>query len=133
MLSKNLKRLKRVVESIEHRKTERDIKLIYEAVNKLKKEKQVKRIDDVFGMTLFIIKYDAAKQTVDIISSCDFIHPNQIRLLRDSALWQGGKRIELKNNGIDIEDCLLVATDIQGLKRPNWLFDRISKHEVIVL
>jgi len=114
-------------------KSAKHLNAVKEAIMADRAKKRVEKIPDVYGMALYITRLDKEKSKVQIVASFDFKHPNQIRILRDSAFWLGVKKMELRNNGVNIKDCLLIATDIEGLKRPEWLFARIAKHGVKVL
>jgi len=84
-----------------------------------------------YGFELMILRVKTKKP--EIIDSLAFCHRNQIRLLFQSGMWVGTKKMELQANGIDLKDCRLVARHVPGTKRPTWLLDRISKQGVIVL
>jgi hypothetical protein len=114
-------------------KNDKHLNAVKEVIAKHRMSKRIEKIPDVYGMALYIVKFDKEKESAEIVANFDFKHPNQLRILRDSSMWTGVKKMELRNDGINIEDCLLIATHIEGLKRPNWLFDRIAKHGVKVL
>lgn len=114
-------------------KNDKHLNAVKEVIATDRADKRAERISDVYGVALYIVKLDKERSNAKIVATFEFKHPNQIRILRDSAFWLGVKRMELQNDGIRIEDCLLVATQIEGLKRPKWLFDRIAKHGVKVL
>lgn len=114
-------------------KNDKHLNAVKEVIAADRASKTIEKIPDVYGMALYVIRFDKEKSNAEIVASFDFKHPNQIRILRDSAFWLGVKKMELRNDGVKTEDCLLVATEINGLKTPKWLFDRIAKHGVKII
>jgi len=92
-------------------------------------------VDEFFGATFYIFKLGNKASDIRLLDTLDFIYTNEIRLLMEMAFWQGYKIKELKHKGViaDKSECLGVAVHLRPYKRPNWLFDRIAKHGVIVL